>query len=163
MKNSFDPFSKQNLFYTYKLNIFKKEINQILLLVKNKKFKNNNQATTYKALNVLNFPILKNLRKQVIDILNKHKLYLENNWAQLYNKEDKHTVHIHEYSYLSGIIYLTNSESPTIFYDKKFNNFKYQGKKNTLLLFPSSIPHEVDSLIKDEQRLIISFNTKEQE
>ena len=157
----FDPFKKQNSFYKYDLKISKEEINQILILTKSKNTPD--QKTTYNSLNILNFPILKNLRKQVIDILNKHKLYLENNWAQLYNKEDKHTVHIHEYSYLSGIIYLSNSESPTIFYDKKFNNFKYQGKKNTLLLFPSSIPHEVDSLIKDEQRLIISFNTKEQE
>ena len=60
----------------------------------------------------------------------------------------------------SGIIYLRgNNPSPTIFYDNVFNTYVYEFKKNTLLLFPSHTPHEVKQLNKNEDRLIISFNT----
>ena len=88
------------------------------------------------------------------------KLLLANNWAQLYNKENRHSVHNHYGSIYSGIIYIKgNKPSPTIFYDNLFNPFTYKFKKNTLLLFPSMIPHEVRPLEKDEERLVISFNT----
>ena len=69
MSRKFDPFKPQNLFYEYELNITKEEINQILILVKD--VNSLDCKTTYKNLNVLNFPTLKNLRKQITDILNK--------------------------------------------------------------------------------------------
>ena len=157
-KNKFDPFEYENLFYEYKIKITNIEINQILLLLKN--LKSNEQLTTYKHLNILNFPVLKNLKKQVTDILDNHKLSLMYNWAQLYNKDNKHGIHTHYGSIYSGIIYIKGvNPSPTIFYDNLFNPFIYKFKKNTLLMFPSMIPHEVKSLKKNEERLIISFNT----
>jgi len=60
--NSFDPFKYQNCFHTYKLKIKAEEINQVLILVKN--LNTGNQKTTYNYLNVLNFPILKNLKQR---------------------------------------------------------------------------------------------------
>ena len=154
----FDPFEHVHLFYEYKLKITDIEINQVLLLLKN--LKSNEQLTTYKYLNVLSFPILKNLKKQVTDILDNHKLSLFDNWAQLYNKKNKHSVHTHYGSSYSGIIYIKGvNPSPTIFYDNLFNPFTYKFKNNTLLLFPSMIPHEVRPLEKNEERLVISFNT----
>tara|TARA_X000001388_G_C2137701_1_gene87453 strand:+ start:41 stop:538 length:498 start_codon:yes stop_codon:yes gene_type:complete len=158
MIQKFDPFEHENLFYKYKLKITNDEINQVLLLLKN--LKSEEQLTTYKYLNVLNFPILKNLKKQVTDILDKHKLLLTNNWAQLYNKKNKHGVHNHPGSHYSGIIYVKGENaSPTIFYSRNFIKYCHEFKNNTLLLFPSMTPHEVESLEKDEERLIISFNT----
>jgi hypothetical protein len=155
----FDPFEHENLFYQYKLKITDSEINQILLLTKNVDI--GYQKSTYNYLNVLNFPILKKLKKQITDILDKHKLFLTNNWSQLYNKKNKHTIHNHYGSTYSGIIYLKGKNpSPTIFYDKNFAAYYHKFKKNTLLMFPSMIPHEVKTLEKDEERLIISFNTK---
>jgi len=155
---SFDPFIHENLFYEYKLKITNQEINQILLLLKNLNLKQ--QLTTYQYLNVLNFPVLKNLKKQITDILDNHKLLLANNWAQLYNKENRHSVHNHYGSIYSGIIYIKgNKPSPTIFYSDHFNSYSHNFKKNILLMFPSMIPHEVRTLEKDEERLIISFNT----
>ena len=74
---NFDPFIDENLFYEYQLKITDKEIDQILFLVKN--FNSSECKTTYQNLNVLNFPILKNLKKQVTNILDKHKLLLKNN------------------------------------------------------------------------------------
>mgnify|MGYP003630973573 CR=1 FL=1 len=156
--NKFDPFEYEHLFYEYELKINNDEINQILILVKD--LKSFNQKTTYKYLNVLNFPILKNLKNQITSILDKHKLCLLDNWAQLYNKNNKHFIHTHFGSKYSGIIYLKGiNPSPTYFYDSIFGHYVHKFKKNTLLMFPSQIPHEVRTLTKDEERLIISFNT----
>ena len=160
MIQKFDPFEHENLFYKYKLKITDDEINQVLFLLKSlKPGIVTEQLTTYTYLNVLNFPILKNLKKQVTDILDKHKFLLRNNWAQLYNKKNKHGVHNHPGSHYSGIIYVKGeNSSPTIFYSKYFSRYCHKFENNTLLLFPSMTPHEVESLEKDEERLIISFN-----
>jgi len=154
--NSFDPFKYQNCFHTYKLKIKAEEINQVLILVKN--LNTGNQKTTYNYLNVLNFPLLKKLKKQITDILDKHSLLLTDNWAQLYNKKNSHGVHTHGGSVYSGIFYIQGS-SPTIFYDRDYESYAKKFIKNELLLFPSWIPHEVKPLEINEQRLIISFNT----
>ena len=157
--SSFDPFKYQNCFHTYKLKIKAEEINQVLILVKN--LNTGNQKTTYNYLNVLNFPLLKKLKKQITDILDKQKLLLDNNWAQLYNKENEHGIHNHPGSHYSGIIYVKGeNSSPTIFYSKYFSRYCHKFENNTLLLFPSMTAHEVESLEKDEERLIISFNTE---
>jgi|TARA_R110000796_G_scaffold61309_2_gene142018 hypothetical protein len=154
--NGFDPFDYQNLFYKYKLNITETEINQVLLLLKKDNLME--MKTTYSKLNVLNFPLLKQLKKQITDILDKHKLLLTNNWAQLYNKKDNHGIHNHVGSTYSGIFYIQGL-SPTIFYDREYITYIKKFVKNELLLFPSYIPHEVKPLEFNEQRLVISFNT----
>jgi len=146
----FNPF---DTFYKYKLNITDEQINQIKILIQN-------NFTTYNKLNVLNFPLLFDLKKQVINILNDHNIFLDHNWAQLYNKSNNHGVHTHPYSVLSGIIYLTSEGTPTTFYDRVFNEYQNPVEKNTLVLFPSYIPHEVKTLKTNENRLIISLNTK---
>lgn len=153
----FDPFKQQNSFYRYNLQISKEEINQILILVSSSEKKE--QKTTFKSLNVLNFPILKKLKKQITSILDKKKLILTDNWAQLYNNEDSHGVHTHPNSCYSGIIYIQGN-SPTVFYNKDIS-FTYleEFKNNKLLLFPSFVPHEVKPLKLNENRLIISFNS----
>lgn len=154
----FDPFSYEHLFYEYKIKINKNEINQILILLKN--INTDYQKTTYDKLNILNFPVLKNLKKQVTDILDKNNLLLTNNWAQLYGNNNRHDIHNHYGSIYSGIIYMDGLEpSPTIFYDSLFRPYHHSFKKNTLLMFPSMIPHQVKNLKSEEQRLIVSFNT----
>ncbi len=88
-------------------------------------------------------------------------MFLTNNWSQLYNNKNKHTIHNHYGSIYSGIIYLKGiNASPTIFYGKNFLSYYHKFEKNTLLMFPSMIPHEVKPLEKDEERLIISFNSE---
>ena len=156
----FDPFSFENLFYEYNLKISTDEINQVLFLLKKNLFLSE-QLTTYSSLNVLNFPLLKNLKKQIIDILDPHNLLLRDNWAQLYNKKNKHGIHNHYGSNYSGIIYIKGKDpSPTIFYSNQdLNKYFHKFEENTLIMFPSTILHEVERLDKDEERLIISFNT----
>lgn len=155
-KKTFDPFSHEHLFHEYVLEITEAEVNQVLLLTKDVNTKD--QKTTYENLNILNFPVLKKLKKQITDILDKHSLLLTDNWAQLYNKKNSHGVHTHGGSVYSGIFYIQGS-SPTIFYDRDYESYAKKFIKNELLLFPSWIPHEVKPLEIDEQRLIISFNT----
>ena len=152
----FDPFERQNSFYKYDIKISKEEINQILILVKSKNTPD--QKTTFESLNVLNFPLIKNLREQVISILDKKKLKLRNNWAQLYNSKSFHIVHTHDGSDYSGIIYI-QGKTPTLFYDRNFIPHFEKFENNKMLLFPSWIPHEVRPLQSDEDRLIISFNS----
>ena len=154
----FDPFEYQNLFYEYELKITDKEIRQILIFLNT--IETNDHKTTFQYIDVLNVPLLNNLKKQITNILDKHNLQLKNNWAQLYNKNHKHPIHIHYGSNYSGIIYVEGENpSPTIFYDKYFQLYAHNFKKNTLLMFPSDIPHEVRPLQENEKRLIISFNT----
>jgi hypothetical protein len=160
MITKFDPFEKENCFYNYKLKINKIIIDQLYFLLSN--HNNVEQKTTYNSLNVLNFPLLRDIKKQTLDILKKHNLSLTDNWAQMYNKNDYHDLHVHPGSIYSGIIYIDGKNSTsTTFYSKKFYPYEHKFNKNTLLLFPSAIPHQVKKLNNNEQRLIISFNTKD--
>ena len=158
--HKFDPFESINLFYTYNLNIEEFIKQQLLILLAREDSRETSQKTTFYLHNILSFPILKNLRDQIISIIETHNLFLGNSWCQFYNKNDGHPIHIHGESKYSGIIYIDGNEaSSTTFYNKNFNTYQHTFKKNSLLLFPSWIPHEVKKLKKDEQRLIISFNT----
>jgi len=175
-----NPFN--DLFYEYNLKIEKEELNQIkLLLLQYENLQINtdkDQLSTYYSVNniktnILNFPILKKLKEQIIDILNNHNLFLGNSWVQIYKKNQKHTKHTHTNSAYSGIIYVDGNKNSgqTIFYhplrdrlleyDINFIEiFKPEFKINKLILFPSYIVHEVLEEKEDSNRTIISFNTK---
>ena len=152
-------FNAFDTFYEYKVNISDDVIKQIKIIFAAAKGKDD-QLTTFYNLNILNLPVLKFLKDEVISILNEHKVLLTNSWAQMYNERDRHSVHIHQESRLSGIIYLSDNCTSTSFYDRIFNSYEHVPVKNTLLLFPSYVPHEVQPLKQDEDRLIISFNTR---
>ena len=154
-------FNAFDTFYEYKVNISDDVIKQIKIIFAAANGKDD-QLTTFYHLNILNLPVLKSLRDEIINILNEHKISLTNSWAQLYNKKDRHSVHVHQESKLSGIIYLSDNCTSTSFYDRVCNSYEHIPVKNTLLLFPSYVPHEVQPLKQDEDRLIISFNTADQ-
>jgi uncharacterized protein (TIGR02466 family) len=174
-----NPFN--DLFYEYDLNIKKKEIDQIkLLLSQHEKLiiNNDSQLNTFNPINnlrinILNFPILKELKKQIINILDNHKLFLTNSWVQMYKKNQKHVKHTHVNSAYSGLIYVDGNKNSgqTLFYhplrDRLCNYdinfieiFKPEFKINKFILFPSYIVHEVLEEKEDFNRTIISFNTK---
>jgi hypothetical protein len=175
-----NPFN--DLFYEYDLKIKKEEIDQIKVLLLH--YENlginteQNQLSTYYPVNnlktnILNFPVLKELKKQIIDILNLHKLFLGNSWAQIYKKTQKHKKLTLSNSAYSGIFYVVGDKNSgkTIFYhplrdrlvdyDINFVEiFKPEFKINKLILFPSFIAHEVLEEKKNSGRTIISFNTR---
>lgn len=171
VKNAYNPFN--DYFYKYVVNITDTEKNQLRLFLNNNKKGFSQQKTTFNQLNILNLPLLKNIREQIISILNKHNLLLTNNWAQLYNKDDEHGLHTHPSSIYSGIIYVeSNGNDGTVFYHPISKMLESLGerftpkiiekfKSNTLILFPSFIPHKVLKQNENNNRLIISFNTSE--
>ena len=169
VKEKYCPF--KDYFYKYKIKITEKEIQQLLLFLEN----NNNrgeQETTFNQINILNLPLLKNIKDQIIFILEKHNLFISNSWAQLYKKGDKHGLHNHGNSVYSGVLYVNGKgKDGTVFHhpiSKIIESFNKKIKTcvmekfepGVLILFPSYIPHEVLNQKENNHRLIISFNTK---
>ena len=150
-------------FYKIPLNILKEEKEQIKFFLHN--FENStdiNQTTTYKKINVLNLPLLKNLRDQVIKIIEPLNLILDNNWAQLYKKGDSHVPHAHYGSEYSGVIYIDGETTEGTNFISPINAQISTANFNTndLILFPSNILHYVNIQGDNTNRIIISFNTK---
>jgi len=158
-----DPF-KHN-FYTYDLDVTDTEINQVKNFLQDVKPTEDMSysLSSYSAINILNLPLLKNLRKQVTDILDEKNLILDNNWGQMYKTGHEHPIHTHAGSDYSGIIYLTktydDSSSGTWFYDYYTQHYQFPFTEKTLLLFPSYFPHYVKAVFKDGYRIVISFNS----
>ena len=168
VEEKYCPF--EDYFYKYKIKITKEEIQQLSLFLEN----NNNreeQETTYNKINILNLPLLKNIKNQILSILDRHNLFLANNWAQLYRKGDKHRIHTHIPSIYSGVLYVNgDGKDGTVFhhpiskiiesFNKKIKTFVMEKfEPGVLILFPSHIPHEVLEQKENNHRLIISFNT----
>ena len=155
----FWPFES---FYKTNLKISKEELDQIKIFMLN--FKNSvddTQITTYQKINVLDLPILKNLRNQVVKILDSLNLILDGSWAQLYKENNFHFPHVHYGSDYSGIIYMDghNSEG-TNFLNVRGNIYTSKFKKKDLILFPSYVLHFVNVQKKDNNRTVISFNAQ---
>lgn len=109
--------------------------------------------------------------------LNIEKLSVCLMWVNRSFKGQWHHTHIHPWSYLSGIIYLTGNSGKTWFsrncdYNPS-NNFsirnpddninriihRHTPEPGTMLIFPSAIPHSVDENLEDEPRITLSFNS----
>ena len=59
---------------------------------------------------------------------------------------------------LSGVIYFKNNINlPTKFYCGD-EIVEYCGKQGDILIFPSHLPHEVEKITCDEERITLSFN-----
>lgn len=158
MLEKYWPFQS---FYKTKLKILNEEKEQIKYLTYNyKDTSDEDHVTTYNRLNILNFPLLKNLKKQITDILDQKELVLSLSWSQLYLKNHKHKPHTHLGSFYSGVIYVDgNGSDGTCFVDSLGNIYQEKFEKNVLILFPSQILHYVEPQNEDNGRLIISFNS----
>lgn len=160
-------------FYKYKLTITDQEKIQLKIFLQNYKEKKRDQITTYENINILNLPLLLPLKKQVISILDKHKLQLKNNWAQLYEKGDYHPRHNHNNTCYGGIIYVDGfGKDGTLFhhplsclvrpYGIRFKqNHLEIFQSGTMILFPGYIEHEVLIQKENNHRTVIAFNTIE--
>lgn len=150
------PFTS---FYKTKIDITSEELNQIKYILYNKKEKDP-LVTTFREKNILDLPLLINLKKRICEILFKLNLSLDNSWAQLYLKGSHHDLHNHPMSMLSGIIYLdSKSEDGTLFYDYGGNCYEEKFEKNKLILFPSNFLHQTKYQDNDNERIVLAFNT----
>jgi uncharacterized protein (TIGR02466 family) len=118
----------------------------------------------------LNF-YLKEIYKAKDDV----EIYITQSWINYSNKNEWHHRHNHPNSILSGVLYINTNETDKIkFYDEKYNNIEIEPKvfdqnnakswwikvkDGDLLIFPSSLEHEVPKVIGDKQRISIAFNS----
>jgi len=74
-------------------------------------------------------------------------------WINYSYKGNYNPTHSHAGN-ISGVIYL-NNEDYTIFPNL---NYKYQGNRGDMILFPSDTLHSVDKQVKDYERITFAFN-----
>ena len=79
-------------------------------------------------------------------------------WLNYTKKGSINPPHVHE-GYLSGVIYLKNTESsPTFFITKEGKQIQYNGSVGEIIIFPSSLEHFVEEYLGEEERITSSFN-----
>lgn len=97
-------------------------------------------------------------------------------WANYNSKGQFHHTHEHPNSFLSAVFYIqcTNNQDNIMFSKKEYRQLSVPSKnftefnsmefrcpveENLLLIFPSSLTHNVDPVIFDKPRISISMNT----
>jgi uncharacterized protein (TIGR02466 family) len=101
--------------------------------------------------------------------------YITQSWLNWTQKDQRHHIHNHPNSYLSGVLYVTCADDDKISFDKmsyqqiriipehhnEYNSdvtwFKINPGK--LILFPSEVRHQVDVKKSDQIRVSLAFNT----
>jgi uncharacterized protein (TIGR02466 family) len=144
-----------------------------------------NFATT--NVRVLNYPELNNISEFINSCLQEYlekvisptenvKPYVTLSWINFTNKDQSHHRHWHGNSLVSGVFYLNaNKDIDKITFHKEhqsiiefkpstFNLFNSQSwwvpvGTGDLILFPSTLIHEVDKVVNNETRISLSFNT----
>jgi uncharacterized protein (TIGR02466 family) len=102
--------------------------------------------------------------------------WLKNYWFNCNYKNDYNKTHVHSYSFVSAVLYLsapTNSgniifERPDQFENfiddisfstqENYKSFYVVPKNNLLVMFPSYLPHYVEKNLSEENRISMSFN-----
>lgn len=104
-------------------------------------------------------------------------LYITQSWVNYTEKQQYHHVHAHPNSYVSGVLFIqTDSEKDSLCFHSShgYTQFKISSSNynmfnseswwvpavsGTLLIFPSYLPHSVESVVSDKTRISLSFNT----
>tara|TARA_R100000544_G_C2226041_1_gene60753 strand:- start:1762 stop:2358 length:597 start_codon:yes stop_codon:yes gene_type:complete len=119
-------------------------------------------------LNVISF-------SQQLGISEKTSFYITQSWLNKNPPQSYHHTHMHPNSIFSCIYYVEGDECPTSFYryDDSFGNFNFYEDSNIftskkvgvmnevgrLLIFPSTLVHDVEINNSNKERITISFNT----
>lgn len=113
---------------------------------------------------------------QVYDTSNDIEIYITQSWLNWTKEFQRHHVHKHANSFLSGVFYIqTNLNDKIYFYKEGYNQIYLEPKKynlynsiswffpvqeGMLILFPSELTHGVQQLPKESKtRISLSFNT----
>ena len=118
--------------------------------------------------------------KEIVNPDKDMKLYITNSWINVSKNGESHHAHKHPNSIVSAILYIDTCEGDTISFIKEhqdlFGNFKYTGTHatmwysaecfgsvvvNTLIMFPSTLPHQVNPRPNTctGTRISLAFNT----
>ena len=95
-------------------------------------------------------------------------------WANKADQTGAHRMHVHPNSFLSGVYYVSENPTPTIFEDPRYQTrsgftvashskmedsvFYGPAEQGTLVLFPSWLPHFTEAMPFEGTRYTISFN-----
>lgn len=126
---------------------------------------------------------VKHYYHQVLGFSPDVEIYITGSWATRHDPGDYADSHIHENSFISGVIYYNVSEnsgelsfhlspnaanrpfpptlSPPVQRDTKYNSrdVHVTVRNGLLLLFPSNVLHSVSPNNSDQSRYVIAFNT----
>ena len=166
----------------YKSSIEKSLDKKQLKYLNSLKLKRNNFNSTSEETYLLEKPLFKNLKKEILLKVNDYfkKIiqpadpivpYITESWFNVTLPGERHHQHKHPNSLVSGVYYLNPS---TIFFYKQydstididkavfnpFNGYNYYENLNTndLILFPSQVEHSVQTYKGDAPRQSIAFN-----
>lgn len=78
-------------------------------------------------------------------------------WAVFSYKNDRNLPHIHS-APISGIVYYSDSDIPTIFTNENNKELEIYGKKGDVVIFPGRLYHRVDEKFTDAERITFPFN-----
>ena len=137
--------------------------------------------------NILENKKLKRLRDAIQACIDRYKnevmscdeeLYMTNSWVNFLPPQQRHPMHYHSNSIVSGVYYIkTDEETPDLELEhpntnlwrltwkrKEFNHENnlstfVKARDNRLVLFPSTVWHSVNKNLSSTTRISISFNT----
>jgi len=116
---------------------------------------------------------------EVLKITTAHNFYITQSWLNFNERGEDHHQHWHQNSLISGIFYIAGDFCPTAvlsregdppfgknwaFELEEFNVYNsgkwtFENKKNSLLIFPSTVEHYVEAYKGFDTRITLSFNT----
>lgn len=183
------PFEIITLFPTVVLrsNLGRSFLDEEINTLKNLEFRENKGNLTSKNSYVLELPELENLKNFFQGALNTYirdinkpanlEIYITQSWVNTTTENQNHHRHDHPNSFLSGVFYVNvDSDVDRIIFHRKemvfplvvepceFNllnsdSWAINVKNGDLLLFPSTLEHEVPVKKESNKRVSISFNT----
>tara|TARA_E500000318_G_C3474059_1_gene177690 strand:- start:73 stop:702 length:630 start_codon:yes stop_codon:yes gene_type:complete len=157
-----------------------------LNFVKNVEYIKNHHNLVSKQGYILNHPKLKNLKNyceskllqffiEIYAPTDPIQIFITSSWSNKTKKGERHHSHDHPNSILSGVFYVDVGTTDCIEFIKtqqsqmiEWNTrntywnsvrWKLPVKNNLLIMFKSSLSHEVPEVLDDKERLSIAFNS----
>lgn len=163
-----------------KLN--KKQLD-LIEITKSKCYRNDGNASSINSY-ILNLPIFKDLKKQIMVHVNNFckniygykniNPFITQSWLNYTGENEFHHLHSHQNSFLSGVFYISVDESDSIVFNLheyklidpsviNFNKYNsnswfYPIKPMELILFKSSLEHKVNIKKETNTRISLAFN-----
>ena len=163
---------------------FSDEDNKFINLCLNDQYENTGNTTSYDTYVLEKLPILKEKLTNKINFhfyetlkhVKESEIYITQSWLNLTKKDQFHHTHKHPNSILAGVFYLQTVEDDCISFDnslrvdqvrpsiESFNSYNSSlynlpVRKNMLVIFPSSLMHNVPTVKTDQVRISLAFNT----
>lgn len=136
---------------------------------------------------ILNEPEFKSLNRFITEAVNeysqniykpkyKNEIFITQSWLNFTAKGQFHHQHQHPNSFISGVLYMqTDATKDKITFHKSeyrqlslvtdnydtlnSNSWWFNVKTGAIVIFPSSLTHEVEPVTSDETRISLAFNT----